>query len=92
MSKTQLIKTVFRSSLIILIYRRFIMKAVDSKKPVKTIPDGVWESSHDTARQDNPYTSRKKEQDAHFQNAATDLQGNGYPVPKSSDNSNQSPS
>lgn len=61
------------------------MKEIDSKKPVKTIPDGVWESSHDAAK--------KKEQDSnHFQNAATDLQGNGYPVPKSSDFSRQSPS
>ncbi|MDE6433284.1 MAG: hypothetical protein K2L07_03515 [Lachnospiraceae bacterium] len=67
------------------------MKAVDSKKPVKTIPDGVWESSHNTAGQSTPYPSKKKEQNAHFQNAATDLQGNGYPVPKSSDDSDQSP-
>ncbi len=61
------------------------MKAVDSKKPVQTIPDGVWESSH--------AVGKKKEQDSdHLQNAATDLQGNGYPVPKSSNDSNQSPS
>lgn len=47
------------------------MKAVDYKKPINTIPEGVWESSRPEGksgqdRQNSP---------------AIDLQGNGYPAP-----------
>lgn len=45
------------------------MKITDKKKPVPTIPSGVWESS-------NPVNDKDKI------NNATDLQGNGYPTDK----------
>lgn len=48
------------------------MKITDKKKPVNTIPQGVWEGS-------NP--SKNKEKDNSL-SATTDLQGNGYPVNK----------
>lgn len=48
------------------------MKLTDKKKPVGTIPKGVWEGSH------TDEGDRKKEE--HSSDAATDLQGNGYPV------------
>ena len=44
------------------------MKMSDTKKPVKTIPNGVWES-------EKPHKSDTK---SHGNNV-TDLQGNGYP-------------
>lgn len=44
------------------------MKATDKKKPVRTIPKGVWESSR-------PVEQNKTKQS----NISTDLQGNGYP-------------
>ncbi len=46
------------------------MKAVDYKKPVSTIPEGVWESSRPNGKsnQDQQCTQ------------TTDLQGNGYPT------------
>lgn len=46
------------------------MKSVEYKKPVNTIPDGVWESSRPNKRngQSQQFT------------ASTDLQGNGYPA------------
>lgn len=46
------------------------MKAVEYKKPINTIPDGVWESS------------RPQEKPDHNQQCTltTDLQGNGYPT------------
>lgn len=43
------------------------MKSSDKKKPVKTIPKGVWESQ----RPQNPEDKFNK---------TTDLQGNGYPI------------
>lgn len=46
-------------------------KPVDKKKPIHTIPDGVWESS--PAEQ-----NKKKDKN----DLTTDLQGNGYPVPE----------
>lgn len=52
------------------------MKTSEKKKPVKTIPDGVWESSRPSQkdkRKDNP-------------TVVTDLQGNGYPTNRQSKN------
>lgn len=49
------------------------MKSTDKDKPIKTIPDGVWESNHST--------ENKKEKNPTI---TTDLQGNGYPVNKQS--------
>lgn len=46
------------------------MKSVEYKKPVNTIPDGVWESSR-------PNKQIEKIQQC---TASTDLQGNGYPA------------
>lgn len=50
------------------------MKITDKKKPVRTIPKGVWESSRPVHGQD------KNESPS----ASTDLQGNGYPANKQS--------
>lgn len=47
------------------------MKITDKKKPVHTIPQGVWESSRPTENKDKSTNS-----------TTTDLQGNGYPVNK----------
>ena len=47
------------------------MKITDKKKPVKTIPAGVWESSR-------PNQNKKKT----VSSSSTDMQGNGYPVNK----------
>lgn len=49
------------------------MKITDKKRPVKTIPKGVWESSKPTGSKEQNKTS-----------TTTDLQGNGYPVNKQS--------
>ncbi len=48
------------------------MKAAEYKKPISTIPEGVWESSRPNG---------KAEQDQQC-TQTTDLQGNGYPVSK----------
>lgn len=48
------------------------MKITEKKKPVQTIPKGVWESSR-------PGRNTEKGQ-VHVSNKTTDLQGNGYPV------------
>ena len=47
------------------------MKITDKKKPINTIPKGVWESSRDNQNKTNNHSD-----------AATDLQGNGYPSSK----------
>ena len=47
------------------------MKFTDKKKPVKTIPHGVWESSR---------PDQNKEKNSPL-SPSTDLQGNGYPMP-----------
>ena len=47
------------------------MKITDKKKPVNTIPAGVWESSR-------PNQNKKKT----VFSSSTDMQGNGYPVNK----------
>lgn len=52
------------------------MKITDKKKPVQTIPKGVWESSRPPAYKD---TGKETGQPS---NKTTDLQGNGYPVKK----------
>ena len=52
------------------------MKITDKKKPVQTIPKGVWESSRPRPYKDN---DTQQERPA---NKTTDLQGNGYPVKK----------
>lgn len=44
------------------------MKSTEKKKPIKTLPDGIWESS-------SPEPNENKN------NITTDLQGNGYPLP-----------
>lgn len=46
------------------------MKAVEYKKPVNTIPDGVWESSRPEGNPDQNQQCT----------TTTDLQGNGYPA------------
>lgn len=45
------------------------MKAVEYKKPVSTIPEGVWESSRPKGKNDPDQQCTQ----------TTDLQGNGYP-------------
>lgn len=46
------------------------MKITDKKKPIPTMPKGLWESS-------SPVKSSAKEKEAFT--STTDLQGNGYP-------------
>lgn len=50
-----------------------IMKITDKKKPVKTIPNGVWESSRPAQNKENQSPASE----------TTDLQGNGYPQKQS---------
>lgn len=47
------------------------MKMSDKKKPVKTMPEGIWESSRPKADKNNSHST-----------PSTDEQGNGYPVNK----------
>ena len=49
------------------------MKITDKKKTVKTIPDGVWESSR-------PISGKNKSDSAV---KSTDIQENGYPKKQS---------
>ena len=49
------------------------MKITDKKKPINTIPKGVWESS-------NPITNKRNKNPS---TPSTDLQGNGYPIKQS---------
>lgn len=49
------------------------MKITDKKKPIHTIPKGVWESSRPASDKDKSSTANK----------TTDLQGNGYPQKQS---------
>lgn len=55
---------------------RIFMKITEKKKPVQTIPKGVWESS-------NPIKEKEKENTS---SKTTDLQGNGYPSNKRVEN------
>lgn len=48
------------------------MKITDKKKPVHTIPNGVWESSRPAQKKENKSSASE----------TTDLQGNGYPKDK----------
>ncbi len=48
------------------------MKKAEKKKPVHTIPDGVWESTRPASGRDNRSPASE----------TTDLQGNGYPQKK----------
>lgn len=50
-----------------------IMKITDKKKPVRTIPNGVWESSRPAQNKENQNPASE----------TTDLQGNGYPQKQS---------
>lgn len=47
------------------------MKITDKKKPIKTVPKNVWESSKTDWKPENSEN-----------NITTDLQENGYPVEK----------
>ena len=49
------------------------MKVTDKDKPIRTIPEGVWESS-------NPNVKENCSKKQHLNNITTDIQGNGYPV------------
>lgn len=71
------------------------MKQTDKKKPVPTMPQGVWESSHTDQTDEKQRLSRSARQSYVQANAGThsepaycgnspespvtDLQGNGYP-------------
>ncbi len=46
------------------------MKAAEYKKPINTIPKGVWESSRPNGKTDQEQQCTQ----------TTDLQGNGYPT------------
>lgn len=49
------------------------MKMTNKKKPVKTIPDGIWESSRPASSKNKSDSTAK----------STDIQGNGYPKKQS---------
>ncbi len=49
------------------------MKITDKKKPITTVPKGVWESSRPAQDKGNDKPDAP----------STDLQGNGYPVKQS---------
>lgn len=49
------------------------MKLTDKKKPINTMPEGIWESS-------NPAKNKPEKKGA--SSVTTDLQGNGYPTNK----------
>ena len=55
------------------------MKEASRNKQINTIPNGVWESSR-------PITKKSKKEKKN--EITTDLQGNGYPVNKYSNQSN----
>lgn len=46
------------------------MKITDKKKPIDTLPKGIWESSNPAQDKSNQNATT----------ASTDLQGNGYPA------------
>lgn len=49
------------------------MKLTDKKKPIRTIPEGAWESG---SYSEGPEISEKKR----LNEITTDYQGNGYPL------------
>lgn len=54
------------------------MKITEKKKPVDTMPKGVWESS-------NPAQEKTGQQkNKNISSKTTDLQGNGYPTNRQS--------
>lgn len=56
------------------------MKITEKKKPVKTIPNGVWEASRPDS-DNSEYDSHSDKKKCTF-TPSTDLQGNGYPETK----------
>ena len=54
--------------------KRRIMKEAEKDKPVRTIPNGVWEGSR-PGKQENQSETR------YVNKQTTDAQGNGYPIP-----------
>lgn len=56
------------------------MKETDKKKPVSTIPEGVWEASR--------FDSDKRNKNSRLSSCA-DLQGNGYPAGNKTDYKNK---
>ena len=50
------------------------MKITDKKKPIQTVPKGVWEST----RPQEDQADKNRENPA--LSLSTDLQGNGYPA------------
>ena len=74
-------------------YKELFMKSVESKQPVHTIPDGIWESSRpgkeqksnhspiDNNSENTPHTTK----DLNTTNKAADLMGNGYTTKKSAE-------
>lgn len=49
------------------------MKFSEKKKPVSTVPKGVWEGSRPLQKQEKPTAA-----------PSTDMQGNGYPARRQS--------
>lgn len=49
------------------------MKEAEKDKPVRTIPNGVWEASR-------PGKEENKSEAQYVNEKTTDAQGNGYPV------------
>lgn len=56
------------------------MKITEKKKPVPTIPKGVWESEHTDKKEIKNKTEQLNE-------ITTDAQGNGYPISNKSEQS-----
>lgn len=49
------------------------MKEAEKDKPVRTIPNGVWEASR-------PGKEENKSEEGYANQQTTDAQGNGYPM------------
>lgn len=49
------------------------MKVAEKDKPVRTVPNGVWEASRSGKEESKSGTQYVNEQ-------TTDVQGNGYPI------------
>ncbi|MBQ3665337.1 MAG: hypothetical protein II919_04440 [Lachnospiraceae bacterium] len=63
------------------------MKITKKKKPVKTIPNGVWEASRPES--DNTNDASHSNQKKGTFSPSTDLQGNGYPENKPAENTTE---
>lgn len=57
------------------------MKMTEKKKPIHTIPEGVWGSSRTDER-------KQKTEKERLNDITTDFQGNGYPVSNSTKEKN----